>query len=456
MNSPSDQGSDLGHLVRLCREHMRPGLDSDHSELWRMAPEMRIKVLLRLVGEGHTSLALEFANQIMSKFGFDARTEYCRALALARGGNERKATSIAESLLERPPMTAEAEAVRIDALALLGRLYKLRFHRSQALQPDAEALSKAIWHYQRAYEAGTDPFPGINLATLLYVNGQVAESRELALRLVEDEQLRSLSAASNDFWAPATLGEAYLLLGENEKATLYYELAVDRACGRWGDIGSMRSNVDLIGHAMCLPGAVVDILAVPPVVVFAGHRVDKPWDKTAGVRFPNDSRLDACVGEAIKEVLKQGDRQILYTGGASGAEIICAEQALAQGMEVNLVLPCRIGEFCNSSVDYGRPELRSWRDRFDSICAKATVHEMSPEDDARGNPFTSAAEYMTGLALVRARSIGASIDGLFVLDSQAPSGRGSTKEFVQDWQSAVGRSTRILDLSSLRESAGIV
>ncbi len=136
---------------------------------------------------------------------------YLYAQALAQTGQSRRARVVLMDLLNRGNVTS-------DILSLVGRTFKETWLRTGS----TEALSAAIAAYQKAVGlAPADPFPAINAASLSLLAGNVASACELAshtLRLCQKPR----KSKEDDHWRDATLGEAFLCLGDFDKAREHY------------------------------------------------------------------------------------------------------------------------------------------------------------------------------------------------------------------------------------------
>src|SRR5258708_38374896 len=85
-----------------------------------------------------------------------------------------------------------------------------------------DALSAEKAAYQKAVELAPDNhFPAINRASLSLLEGDTASAHKLAGGILQLYQ-GPKKAKENDRWRDATLGEAYLCLGDGDQAREHY------------------------------------------------------------------------------------------------------------------------------------------------------------------------------------------------------------------------------------------
>jgi hypothetical protein len=105
------------------------------------------------------------------------------------------------------------------------------------------------------------------------------------------------------------------------------------------------------------------------VVVCGGHMIDAPG--RAHPRFP--AAKAEAVRQSIARQLNQwevGKNDLALCGGASGADILCAEESLRRGASVRLLLAEPTDDFARASVE---PAGHEWVRRFYELCEKAEV-----------------------------------------------------------------------------------
>lgn len=163
----------------------------------------------------------------------------------------------------------------------------------------------------------------------------------------------------------------------------------------------------------------------PAVVLASGHMTD-PADTgradAARPRFPADQtpRVTSEIAEAFTR-WRVGPSTVVVTGGARGADIIAAEQAMRLGARVVLCLAHPADTFETTSVDLPGTD---WSARFRALLRVAEVHE--PSGAAEANPYEQA-----NIAMVeRARQIDPDPYALLVWNGRPGRGPGGTGDLI--------------------------
>jgi hypothetical protein len=130
----------------------------------------------------------------------------------------------------------------------------------------------------------------------------------------------------------------------------------------------------------------------PRVLLVSGHTTDAPGRPQP--RFP-DSEVPA-VERQVADVLQAwdvGPGATVVCGGARGADLIVAGQALDRGADVRLCLALSVEQFVERSV---RSDGTGWVERFRRVAARARV-DVQPDADPRhpdDNVFARANAWM--------------------------------------------------------------
>jgi len=122
-------------------------------------------------------------------------------------------------------------------------------------------------------------------------------------------------------------------------------------------------------------------MAFEKVVLCSGHMIDAPGRVTP--RFP-DSKAESVRAEITRQLeqWKTGDKDLAICAGASGADILFAEECLKRGTALRLLLAQKREDFVRDSV---QPAGRQWVERFHLLGQKAQVSTLPaaprPEED---------------------------------------------------------------------------
>src|SRR5262249_23221747 len=150
----------------------------EYADLWEKDPHgpRLYRVFSRaLIYQSFLTLALKLARRGLQGFPGDPALSYNVALAYARAGNLSSAEQLLEPLLkvfEQGESELIPSRLRMEIVALRGRLYKDRCKRENDASQKQELSSRAAEWYLRATPLVTDdPFPLINAATMRFVSG---------------------------------------------------------------------------------------------------------------------------------------------------------------------------------------------------------------------------------------------------------------------------------------------
>ncbi|HTL76159.1 MAG TPA: adenylate/guanylate cyclase domain-containing protein [Casimicrobiaceae bacterium] len=367
----------------------------------------------------------------------DADLLYLGALAHARAG----ATRIAHALLDRAQAAPHPEPLLAEIHSLRGRLLKDAYHRAPDNDDAVRLLTAAREQYQNAYRYASDPFPGVNAATLTLLLGDREAATDIARHVQAIVARRGVGSA----WDLATDAEARLLQGDVDAAARGYAAAYALAGDNAGIVATMRRQVRLLTRAIPEARALLPLLRVPDVVAFAGHMIDAPGREAP--RFP--AALAPAVRAAIDRHLGEFERPIVFSSAACGSDLLFIEAALARNAEVNVVLPFDRDDFIGTSVAVGGGE---WVQRFDAALGRVNRIIMATEENHLGDDalFEHAAELVEGLSRLRAAQLETTPSMLCVLDPPSDGGVGGTHSAHARWSRLLGPPV-VIDLRVLRE-----
>ena len=386
--------------------------------------------------------ACDAFREARAAFPADAELLYLGALAHARAG----ATARARALLDEAQRAGAASSDPLaDILSLRGRLSKDEFHRAPDATGARALAARAREDYCAAYAIASDPYPGINAATLSLLLGERAAAEGLARQIVA----RLAQVAPFSCWDHATMGEALLVLGQFDRAAQSYAAAYAQIPGDAGSVATMRRQLRLLARAIPEAADVLRHLPAPDVVAFAGHMIDAPDRSTP--RFPR--ALVPAVQSAMREYLARLHAPIVYASAACGADLMFIEGALEIGAEVNIVLPFSREDFVQTSVAFGG---EGWVDRFDAALARAARVIMATDERYLGDDvlFEHAALLLEGFAILRAAQLETSPALYCVIDAGSSGAVGGTHASFERWSRRVGP-PRLLDLRQLRTQRAV-
>ncbi len=364
---------------------------------------------------------------------------YLYALASARSGAPDTAGRMIEHLRAAVPADP---ALAADIESLAGRVAKDAFVDSGS---DA-ALNRAINAYQRADQLHSSVHARVNAASMLMLAGRDAEAEMLARRV--SEQL-ARAADSDSHWEEATRGEAALLLDRLAESRRHYRAANRRAGRRFGDIASMRRQLQMLTKV--LPDAISALVEIPGphVIAFSGHMIDLPGRATA--RFP--ASIESAVKTAIDRTVRASIPVIGYTQAACGSDILFCEAMIAYEQEINIVLPFARDDYIEQSVARGGS---LWLARFERVMAAATSVTYATNERYLGDDtlFEHASNLIQGMAFLRAKELAVDPHMLIVSDCSQAGAIGGTLATLATWASQAN-SHVVIDLAVIRATATI-
>lgn len=384
--------------------------------------DAEVEVAHRL-GQGDALSAFDCA-AAARKAGIDsARLRYLMVRALAASGDSLGAMHLYEAL-------DLAGSGDVDSLALAGRIWKdAAFDQEGARR--TELLKRAAAAYDHAWQASGAFFPAINAASLYAMLGERERAAALAAPI-------AAAVAADNYWDQATMLEALLLLGRGDEAIDHARAADSYAGTRAGDRASTCRQLSRLAASGAIDGshgeAIMALLRPPPVGVYCGRM------------FRAGGKGEAGAVRAIADMLDAQPVSALIGPLACGADIIFAEQAIARGIDLTLILPFAEEDFIAQSVRSGGDE---WLPRYQHCrdCA-AMVHFASTSrfvsDDCQ---FILGSHTAMGLAKLRARELETEAIQLAVIDpavaARSVAAIAGTNADIALWQEHGGRTVLI-------------
>jgi hypothetical protein len=301
------------------------------------------------------------------------------------------------------------------ALAVKGRLLK---DRALAAAPDARPalFAEAAHAYAAADALSPQPYTRINVATLTLLAGDATGAATIAGDLIAWMDVAA-DVAETPYYLAATRAEAELLRGHRDAAEALLAKAIGHDPDGWADHASTLRQFGLILSAQRAPADWLNRYRPPRSLHYAGHLAIAADDHAA---------LSASVAGAIAS----SHIGFGYGALAAGADIVIAEQLLAAGAELHVVLPTAIDIFVAQSV---APYGADWEQRFQSCLAAATGVRSATGITGAYEPLATqlAADIAMGAAVLNARLLESSAVQLLVVDDGPGTygeGRGTARD----------------------------
>ncbi|MEO5347259.1 MAG: TRAFs-binding domain-containing protein [Magnetococcus sp. YQC-9] len=338
-----------------------------------------------------------------------------------------------------------------EIFCLEGRLFKDTWRLLGGEMHGNELLQKAAKAYNRAFlESGSlNCFAAINAATLFFLFGNEGIGKRLAERVLA-LCAEKTGKERDDYWVPATMGEASLLLRLEQEAVDCYALARKGAlkAGAMSALASMLRQLRLIERILPVPEAVIQSATPLRPAVFVGHMFDHPARPDA--RFP--AAMAAPVADAIAEALERLQIGFGYSSLACGGDLLFVEALQKRPTHwCDIRLPFLEDDFMETSVAFAGER---WVSRYElakrrAIAAPESHFGCLTEEGYCGDPvlFSYASMYLEGMAVIKARELGVEPIMLAVIDPLSHSISGGALDNLTRWK----RNGRAVEMISLRD-----
>jgi tetratricopeptide (TPR) repeat protein len=314
-----------------------------------------VDIIEKLIDQGRYFEARSRAETALAQLQ-DLRLKQLYALSLSKSGLPEAALQFMEPVYLQFPDDPESAGI-------MGSICKELFKKNQS---NSFAI-RSRDTYLKNFSATKNTYTGINAASMSAMAGQLSKGREIAAEVIS-----LLEGKSIDFWALATLGEAYMLTKNNPKSVEYYARARKEAGMDWGKITSVHNQLWLLNHFIPLPNEILKLFKPPGVVAFVGHMIDHPLRQEP--RFP--ASIEHKIKEAIIHSIRSLNVHIGYSSLACGGDILFAEAMAEEGREVNIFLPFQKSDFIRTSVQFAGAQ---WIDRFNALLERFPVTYLSSE-----------------------------------------------------------------------------
>lgn len=374
------------------------------------------------LGQGDALSAFDCAAAARKAGSDSPRLRYLMVRALAASGDSLGAMHLYEAL----DLAASGD---VDSLALAGRIWKDAAFDHEG-EGRAALLARAAAAYDHAWQVSGAAFPAINAASLYAMLGERERAAALAGPI-------AATAAGAGYWDRATAAEALLLLGRGEEA-LRHARAADAAGAGAGDRASTCRQIARLAESGVVDaehaGAMVALLRPPPVGVYCGRMFRAGGEGEVGALRAISAALDAQPLSALIGPL------------ACGADILFAEQALARGIDLTIILPFAEEDFIAQSVRSGGD---AWVVRYERCRDRAAMvhfasHSRFVSDDCQ---FILGSHTAMGLAKLRAGELETEAIQLAVVDPEVAARTGAaaagTNADIALWREHGGRTAMI-------------
>ncbi len=385
-------------------------------------PQDHVRLATRFLELGESLLAFDVAHEGLQHWPRLTELVRIKALSLARCGAYRDANVLLQALHDQ-------NIVDHETTGMLARTCKDLWQAVESPQESAQYLRRARELYEQAYLDTGNYWLGINAATLAVAGGQLAAAKEYAgrLRRALTPVADAAGAADEDFWLPATLGEAAIIEGKLQEAEAWYRRARGSVSAGQGNIASSRRNAKLLAQHGCCDMAFVDlVLPQPCICVFSGHAADLPG--RAEQRLPQAAEQQLY--RKIKQELQELNVGVAFASAGSGADILFLEAMLELGGEINIVLPFPAEIFIPSSVAIGDDER--WVARFHRLLAAAKSVSYAASFHTGDVSFTYGNLILYGTAKSQVRQVDGKLILMAVWDGK-PGAEGGTGANVLGW-----------------------
>jgi len=326
-----------------------------------------------------------------------------------------------------------------DTLGQLGELFLECWQRAGNQEDLQRARDLLLLSFRR------DPRrqrTGVTAATLTHLGGDHRQARALALEILHGGDS---DPEAGDFHGWFSRALAWLLLEDRDRAWQALRQAVAGVGDHYPTVVTARQEVERYGRTgLPLFPEILEILAPPTVVLFAGTPLDPPG--LGSVRFP--PALEAPVAGAIARRLDQLEARIGYSSAACGSDLLFCEAMLARGGEVNLVLPFALEDFIRHRVRYAGEH---WEQRFRRVLDAAHSVNYATGERYLGHDilFRYANQILMGQAMMRSAFLSSEPYLLAVWDLMLSGEQGTASDFIDHWPDILR--LRLVDLDELRE-----
>jgi adenylate cyclase len=328
-----------------------------------------------MLRRGDLFTAFDVGRRAVDAGNQDKGVRYNVVLALARSG------ASGDALLEYDRLGLGQED-DVDCASLRARILKdIAFEKVPADEP---GLAMAAAAYEAVFLKTGHYFPGINAASMFLLAGDAVRSRAIAISLLEHPEI----VAAADYYAAATKGEAFAVLSRFEESLAAFSLARTLLGENFGSLSTtftqIRRLLARLSPAPTVRDGLLEALKPPTTVHFHGGRQDI------------DAAAEAALAVEIADALAQENVRFGFGMLASNGDVLIAEQLIARGAELNVVLPYDGDENSLSPAGFNERKRRVFEK------AASVLRATEEQDLGDGSQLDYADMIAMGLARMRA------------------------------------------------------
>lgn len=376
------------------------------------------------------------------------------AEALTRLGRTRDARAELDECAEDSFPVPLPPRLKMAILLQLGDILREEAAHAAAREMKLQTAQEALAFYDRALAlAGPEELRPLVLSAAA---SQIVSAREPARKIEAQSKARNIlriaagleQHSGPSFDIMADRGIAHALLGDIDAAAAAFAKLEHFPEATTGRLAGMRYHTEFLAESL---GHARDIFrpAFPPLelVVFAGHRPDKPGSGLR--RFPLE-KIEQ-VRAAIRERLQQRKVRVGLVGADAGADLLFGEAVLQRGGTLHVVLPWSRQEFHRTNVAPFEPRTGEpvWKPIFEKNLEKAaTVRELGQAYEPSSDlGFEYAMEVTAGLALHIARVSRLDLKPMVLWDEVTGGAVGGTSSYASFWSSQLGHELEVLPIA---------
>jgi len=290
-----------------------------------------------------------------------------------------------------------------DIMALGGRLSKDLYLASSgkiALEHARDSAAK----YEAAFKDNGGYYSGVNAATMALAADMPADIvTGRARQVLELLPQRGNLTPEDHYFIEATRAECFLILGESEKVEKALRGAIAFDPLNYPAHASTLKQFRLILDKRSQDQSWLAAFRPPCPLHYAGHI----WTDL--------EQSSESLSLKASDIIQSHDIGFGYGALAAGADIVIAESLLAEGVELNVVLPASVDCFIERSV---KPFGQGWVSKFKSCLNRAHSLTVLPDTDLKRNEASMmlASQMAMGQAILRGFNLDVLASQLLIFD----------------------------------------